>query len=144
MRMMCDTDHILFMHRQNLFKFCCARVETVKTIIIGHSVYPFAARTDRTADKITRFQFAVRITFNDLIFQTICQSLSFSFILSIFTCPDIFIILNVLLRLQTKKFSGVLGNNWIELTVRSTVPEPTIAVDLNVCKHSVVFKLHIY
>ena len=59
------------------------------------------------------------------------------------TCPDIFIILNVLLRLQTKKFSGFFGKSCIELTVRSTVPVPTIAVDLKVCKHSVVLRLQI-
>ena len=53
------------------------------------------------------------------------------------TCPCIFIMTTVFVRLQTTMLSGFLGNKWTELTL--TLPPAEAPIDLNVLIHSVVF-----
>ena len=53
------------------------------------------------------------------------------------TCPCIFIITTVFVRLQTTMLSGFFGNKWTELTL--TLPPAEAPIDLNVLIHSVVF-----
>ena len=53
------------------------------------------------------------------------------------TCPCIFIITTVFVRLQTTMLSGFFGNRWTELTL--TLPPAEAPIDLNVLIHSVVF-----
>lgn len=55
------------------------------------------------------------------------------------TCPCMFMITTVLVRLQTTKCSWFLGSKWILLTAMSAAPR-----DLNVLMHSVDLMLHTF
>ncbi len=52
------------------------------------------------------------------------------------TCPCMFIMTTVLVRLQTTIVSGVLGKRWTEFTL--TLPPAEAPMDLKVFRHSVV------
>ncbi|KAH9415595.1 hypothetical protein DERP_000082 [Dermatophagoides pteronyssinus] len=58
-------------------------------------------------------------------------------------CPDMFIMLIVLLRVQIRKCSGVFGINCMVFTAISIVADPDIAVDLYELTHSAFLRFHI-